>query len=81
MKDMHNHILFSIDDGSKDIETSIAMLKNAQESGMDEMILRENSSNVPESYHDNVSNYAHEIRNSAEILLGQIKINVTTLRM
>ena len=39
MKDMHNHILFSIDDGSKDIETSIAMLKNAQESGMDEMIL------------------------------------------
>ena len=40
--------------------------------GMDEMILRENSSNVPESYHDNVSNYAHEIRNSAEILLGQI---------
>jgi protein-tyrosine phosphatase len=39
MKDMHNHILFSIDDGSKDIETSIAMLRNAQESGIDEMIL------------------------------------------
>jgi len=39
MKDMHNHILFSIDDGSKNIESSIKMLKNAQDSGIDEMIL------------------------------------------
>ena len=39
MKDMHNHILFSIDDGSKDIESSIEMLKRAQEDGIDEMIL------------------------------------------
>ena len=39
MKDMHNHILFSIDDGSKTIESSIKMLKNAQENGIDEMIL------------------------------------------
>ena len=39
MKDMHNHILFSIDDGSKDIESSIEMLRRAQESGIDEMIL------------------------------------------
>ena len=39
MKDMHNHILFSIDDGSKNIESSIEMLKRAQEDGIDEMIL------------------------------------------
>lgn len=39
MKDMHNHILFSIDDGSKNIESSIEMLKKAQENGIDEMIL------------------------------------------
>jgi protein-tyrosine phosphatase len=39
MKDMHNHILFSIDDGSKTIESSIKMLKNAEQSGIDEMIL------------------------------------------
>ena len=39
MKDMHNHILFSIDDGSKDIETSIRMLKKAEQDGIDEMIL------------------------------------------
>ena len=39
MKDMHNHILFSIDDGSKDIESSIKMLKNAEQNGIDEMIL------------------------------------------
>jgi len=39
MKDMHNHILFSIDDGSKSIESSIKMLKNAEQNGIDEMIL------------------------------------------
>lgn len=40
--------------------------------GMDEMILRENAENVPKSYFMSVINYALEIRNSAEILLGQV---------
>lgn len=40
--------------------------------GMDEMILREDSSNVPQGYFMSVINYALDIRNATESLLGLI---------
>ena len=39
MKDLHCHLLYGIDDGSKTIEESIQLLKEAEEKGIDEMIL------------------------------------------
>jgi len=39
MIDMHNHILFGVDDGCKTIEDSIAMIQKAVSVGVTEMIL------------------------------------------
>jgi protein-tyrosine phosphatase len=39
MKDLHCHLLYGIDDGSKTIEESIQLLKDAEKKGIDEMIL------------------------------------------
>lgn len=39
MIDIHNHILYEVDDGAKSIEESIAMLKDAKAQGVDAMIL------------------------------------------
>ena len=37
--DIHNHILFGVDDGSPDIETSLKMLRMAYEDGTRDMVL------------------------------------------
>lgn len=39
MKDIHNHILFGIDDGSESIEESIKIIKKAYENGYTDLIL------------------------------------------
>ncbi len=39
MIDIHNHILFGVDDGSSTIEQSIMMLKEAEKDGITEIIL------------------------------------------
>ena len=39
MIDMHSHLLFSIDDGSKSIDESIKILKNLAEVGYTDIIL------------------------------------------
>lgn len=39
MIDIHNHSLFGIDDGPKDLEISLAMLKIAQNDGIKEIVL------------------------------------------
>lgn len=36
--DIHNHVVFGVDDGTKDLETSIAMLTKAKEAGTDTII-------------------------------------------
>ena len=38
MKDLHNHLLYGIDDGSKDIEASIKLLKKMKRYGVDEIV-------------------------------------------
>ncbi len=39
MKDLHSHILMGIDDGSKSIEESIAILKKAKKAGVTDIML------------------------------------------
>ena len=39
MKDIHSHILYGIDDGSKSIDESILLLKEMKKHGVDELIL------------------------------------------
>ena len=39
MIDIHNHILFGVDDGSKSIEESIGILKKAKEQGITDIII------------------------------------------
>ena len=39
MKDLHSHILFGIDDGSKNIEESISLLKEMRKQGVEELML------------------------------------------
>ena len=39
MKDMHSHLLYGIDDGSKSIDESIRLLKEMKRHGVDELIL------------------------------------------
>ena len=39
MIDIHNHILFSVDDGAKDIQTSIKMLSKCKEQNIKKIIL------------------------------------------
>ncbi len=39
MKDLHCHLLYGIDDGSKSIEESIELLKESKKQGIDEIIL------------------------------------------
>ena len=39
MKDIHSHLLFGIDDGSKSIDESILLLKEMKKHGLEELIL------------------------------------------
>lgn len=39
MIDVHSHIIFGVDDGAKDIETSIAMIKNATKNDIKDIFL------------------------------------------
>lgn len=39
MIDIHNHILFDIDDGAKTIETSVQMCRDAYENGIEHIVL------------------------------------------
>ena len=39
MTDIHNHLLYGIDDGSKSIEESIEVLKEMKKCGFDNIIL------------------------------------------
>ena len=39
IKDLHSHILYGIDDGSKTIEESIVLLKEMEKAGTKELIL------------------------------------------
>ena len=60
MKDLHSHILMNIDDGSKDLKSSLAILKKAQEENVTDIILT--------PHYIKNSNYAANNRKKLELL-------------
>ena len=60
MTDIHSHILFGVDDGSKTIEESISLLKELQKAGFDKVILTPHfimDSNYNSTYEENYYRY------------------------
>ena len=58
MKDLHSHLLYRIDDGSRSIEESIFLLKRMENSGVKELIL---TPHYVENSKFNCNNYNKEI--------------------
>ncbi len=66
MIDIHNHIIYGVDDGARDIDESLKMVKLYQKAGFDQIIAT--------SHYDR-SRYmvdAHEIKEKVEILNEEI---------
>lgn len=59
MKDLHSHILFEIDDGSKTLEESIELLKESKKQGIDEIILTPHY--IENSKYDKNNNYKEDL--------------------
>ena len=53
MKDIHNHILFGVDDGSKDLEESINIIKKAVQNGYTDLILTPHYRQIQDYIFDN----------------------------
>jgi len=65
--DVHNHILWGVDDGSKDLQMSIRMLKQAAESGTTDIILTpHNKPNRRNIYLDEIAEMLVELRGVCE---------------
>lgn len=63
MIDIHNHILFNVDDGPKNLENMLMMLKQAKEQNINGIVA------TPHHLHRKFSNSYHEVQN----LIGEIK--------
>ncbi len=65
MLDFHSHILPEIDDGARDVETSLELIEEEKKQGVDTIIL------TPHFYPDrnNVSNFLKDRKNSYEKLI------------
>ena len=66
MIDMHTHILPNIDDGSKNIEESIEMLKEAQEAGFTGLV---STSHFIEESYNTTSKEREELINNIKLLI------------
>lgn len=60
MKDIHSHILMGIDDGSKDLKTSLEILKKAEQAGITDIMLT--------PHYINQSNYVANNQEKIELL-------------
>ena len=63
MIDIHNHILFNVDDGPKNLENMLMMLKQAKEQNINGIVA------TPHHLHRKFSNSYHEVQN----LIDEIK--------
>lgn len=74
MVDTHNHILFDIDDGCRNIEESITLLKQMQELGFNKIIL---TPHYIKGTEHNSNNYEKEYKlNQLKEKLKENKINI-----
>lgn len=65
MVDIHNHILFNVDDGPKSLESMLMMLKQAKEQGVSGIVA------TPHHLHRKFNNNYHEVQK----LIDEIKEN------
>ena len=73
--DMHNHILWGVDDGSDDLDMSIRMLKIAQKDGITDIILTpHNKPNRRNIYAGEMVDQIAELRE--EMIKNDIRINL-----
>ncbi len=76
MKDLHNHILFGIDDGSRDIEESIEIIEEAKRNGYTDLILTPHYRQKEDFTCDNREKYKRFHVLEEEIKRRNIKINI-----
>lgn len=76
MKDIHNHILFGIDDGSNDLEESISIIQEAQRNGYTDLILTPHYREQEGFTCDNRSKYKIFKSLKKEVEKRNIKINL-----
>lgn len=74
MKDLHSHILYGIDDGSKSLEESLVILKNAYKNGVTDIVL------TPHYIKDSVYNTNKEknqkLMDELKLKLKEIGVNL-----
>ena len=76
MIDIHSHILFGIDDGSKDIEESINILKKAINNGVTDVILTPHYRKIQDYTCDNYDKYKLYQQLKEEIQKQELSINI-----
>ena len=74
MVDFHTHIIPNIDDGSKSVEETFNLLKEAQEAGFDEII---STSHYMEKYYEASEEERKTWLESIQKVLGQKGIDIT----
>ena len=71
MVDIHNHVLFGVDDGAKSLDESLAMLKSAKEQGIDTVFATPHFY----SFDTDIDSFKAKVENNFETLLEHIDTN------
>ena len=74
MIDIHSHIMYGIDDGSKNIETSLEILKDAYNNGVTDIFLTPHY--VEDSRYNTNNNDKEEILNTLKEKLKEENVNI-----
>ena len=76
MKDLHNHILFGIDDGSNNIEESIKIIEEAEKNGYTDLILTPHYRKLENFTSDNKSKRKRFKKLKKELEERNINVNI-----
>lgn len=76
MIDIHNHILYGIDDGSKSIEESIEIIRKAIDNGYTDIILTPHYRNMQNFVCNNVEKYKRYVELKKEVERLELPINL-----
>lgn len=74
--DIHSHILFNVDDGSKSIKESVSLLQNLKNIGFTDVILTPHYINGSSYNADNAKKREHFNRLQEELIRNNININI-----